>query len=367
MAEHEHPRNGHLTIGGEPVVTLERPVPTDASRPSFVSAQVLPGRGMMTLQIRAHLPGQGETDLLAAPPLERAREILDGEEDFKGNSSYFFGAPILLPFANRIRGALQPDGRTIEAAILGKTVRLLANAGGRKPGAERLTMHGLLLASPFREVRRETTDAEDAVRASFQAGDFAGHWLSATEVTCGIVLRSASFTLEVTARNAGDEPLPMGIGWHPYFALPSGRRTQARLHIPARRRLLVHDYDEVIPTGEVAPVAGTPYDFSAPGGEALGDLFLDDCFVDLERSAGGSVVAEILDPEAGYGVRVTTDAPHLRAIQVFAPQDIGFVAFEPQFNWVDPFGPEWGPGVDTGMAVLAPGESAVYEVRLELS
>ena len=25
---------------------------------------------------------------------------------------------------------------------------------------------------------------------------------------------------------------PMGIGWHPYFALPSGRRDQARLHLP---------------------------------------------------------------------------------------------------------------------------------------
>lgn len=353
-------------IGGEPVVFLERPAPVDASRPAFVSAMVLPGRGMMTLQIRAHLPGRGEADLLAAPPLERAREILDGEEDFKGNSSYFFGAPILLPFANRIRGKLEPDGRTIEAAILGHKVRLLANAGGRKPGAERLAMHGLLLAAPFRPVERETTDAQDALRGRFQAGDFEGHWLSATEVACEIVLRHASFTLTVTARNVGGEPLPMGIGWHPYFALPSGRRSQARLHIPARRRLLVHDYDEVIPTGEVEPVAGTPYDFSMPEGRALGDLFLDDCFVDLERSAEGQVVAEILDPEAGYGMRVTTDAPHLRAIQVYAPQDIGFVALEPQFNWVDPFGPEWGPETDSGMAVLAPGESAVYKVRLEL-
>ena len=359
-------RNEHLTIGGEPVVTLERPAPQDASHPAFVGAQVLPGRGMMTLQIRAHLPGRGATDLLAAPPFERAREILDGEEEHKGNSSFFFGAPVLLPFANRIRGTLQPDGRTIEASILGKTVRLLANAGGRKPGAERLAMHGLLLAAPFREVRRETTDEEDAVRGTFQAGDFEGHWLSATEVTCEVVLRSDSFTLAVTARNVGDEPLPMGIGWHPYFALPSGRRTQARLRIPARRRLLVHDYDEVIPTGEVVPVAGTPYDFSAPEGQALGDLFLDDCFVDLERTAEGRVVAEILDPEAGHGVRIVTDAPHLRAIQVFAPQDIGFVAFEPQLNWVDPFGPEWEPEVDTGMATLAPGESASYRVRLEL-
>lgn len=356
-----------MEISGAPVITLERPAPADPERPVFLEAHVLPGRGLMTLQIRAQIPGRGATDLLAAPPLERAREILDGESrDYKGNPSYFFGAAILLPYANRIRGTLAPDGRTIEAAILGRTVRLPANAGGRKPGAERVAMHGLLLASRVEDLRRETTDAQDAVRASFQAGDFEGHWLSSTEVSFEIALRSESFTLSVTARNVGGEPLPMAIGWHPYFALPSGRRSQARLHVPARRRLLVHDYDEVIPTGEVAPVAGTPYDYSAPGGRALGDLFLDDCFVDLDRTAEGEVVAEILDPEAGYGMRAVTDAPHLRAVQVYAPQDVGFVAVEPQFNWIDPFGAEWGPEVDTGMAILAPGESTVYKVRLEL-
>jgi aldose 1-epimerase len=357
-----------MEIGGAPVITLERPGPADLDRLAFVRAQVLPGRGMMTLQIRAHLPGRGETDLLAAPPLERARELLDGEGgDFKGNSSYLFGAAILLPYANRIRGRLGPDGKTVEASILGRRVRLPANAGGRKPGAERVAMHGLLLAARFEDVRRETTDEQDAVRGSFQAGDFVGHWLSATEVAVEAALRSDSFTLTVTARNVGGEPLPLGIGWHPYFALPSGRRTQARLHVPARRRLLVHDYDEVIPTGEIEEVAGTPYDFSAPGGRPLGDLFLDDCFVDLERSPEGRVVAEILDPEAAYGMRVVTDAPLVRAIQVYAPQDIGFVALEPQYNWVDPFSAVWGPEEDTGMAVLAPEESAVYRVRLELT
>ena len=45
---------------------------------------------------------------------------------------------------------------------------------------------------------------------------FGGRWVSATEVTFENVLRSDSFTLMVTARNASSELLPMGIGWHPY-------------------------------------------------------------------------------------------------------------------------------------------------------
>jgi aldose 1-epimerase len=356
-----------MEISGAPVLTLERPAPGNPDQPAFLSAQVLPGRGLMTLQIRAHVPGRGATDLLAAPPLERAREILDGEAgEYKGNPSYYFGAAVLLPFANRIRGALTPDGKSIEAPILGRTLRLPANAGGRKAGAERCAMHGLLLASRVEDVRRETTGDEDTLRATFPAGGFGGHWPSSTELSFEIGLRSDSFTFSVTARNVGSEVLPMAIGWHPYFALPSGRRAQARLHVPARRRLLVIDYDEVIPTGEVAPVAGTPYDFSMPGGRPLGDLFLDECFVDLERTDEGLVVAGIADPEAGYGVRVVTDAPDLRAVQVYAPPDAGFIALEPQYNWIDPFGAEWEEGTDTGMALLAPGAETRYAVRLEV-
>jgi aldose 1-epimerase len=358
-----------MEIGGAPVITLESPAPPDrpSGHPAFTSARILPGRGMMTLQIQAHLPGRGVTDLLTAPPPERAREILDGASgDFPGNSSYLLGGAILLPYANRIRGKLAPDGRTIEAALPGGSVRLRANAGGRRTGAERYAMHGLLLDSRVVDVRRETTEEADRVLASFAAGDFGQRWPSRTELSFENALRDDSFTLTITATNAGSEPLPMGIGWHPYFALPSGRREQARLHIPARRRALVNDYDEVLPTGELEPVAGTPYDFSSPGGRALGSLFLDDCFVDLDLSARSEVIAEIIDPEGSYGLRVVAVSPPVQAIQVYAPPDRDFVALEPQLNWADPFGAQWGPDVDTGMVMLEPRESVTYSVRLEL-
>jgi galactose mutarotase-like enzyme len=126
----------------------------------------------------------------------------------------------------------------------------------------------------------------------------------------------------------------------------------------------VNDYDEVLPTGEVEAVAGTPHDFSIPGGRPLG-LHLDDCFVDLE-TAGGEVICEVIDPAAAYGLRVAAASPPVRAVQVYAPLDGAFMAVEPQLNWADPFGSQWGPGVDTGMALLAPGESVTYSVRLEL-
>jgi galactose mutarotase-like enzyme len=347
----------------EPVITLQAPAGPDLA---FTRAEVLPGRGMTTLQVRARVPGLGEVDVIASPPLEEARARFDrgSRGPFPGNESYLFGGAVLIPYANRIRGLLSQDGRTIRARIPGGEVALPANAGGR-PGAEQYSMHGLVLDAKVGEIERRTTSEEDAVSGTLHAGDFGGRWLSKAEISFENILRGNSFTVRITVRNAGREILPMGIGWHPYFNVPSLRREQARLYVPARRRTLVNDYDETLPTGEVVSVAGTPYDFSMPGGRAMGDLFLDDCFVDLEAPAG-EVTAEVADPASGYGLRVVAAAPPVRAIQVYAPPDKPFIVVEPQSNWADPFGEQWGPDVDTGMARLAPGESVTYQARLEL-
>ena len=347
-------------------VTLGIPGARDRGQPAFSKAQILPGRGMMTLQITAWLPSRGETDLLF-PSLEEADRILNGDPGgFPGNRSYLVGGAILLPYANRIRGKLSSDGQTILAEALGKTLRLPANASGSRPEAERFAMHGLILAERATLVSRDTTDEWDSVQAKLQAGDFGGRWLSSTEIDFRNVLTPDSFTLTVEARNTGAEPLPMGIGWHPYFAIPSGQRQQARLALPARARTLVNNYDEVLPTGEVQPVAGTPFDFSQPGGRLLENLALDDCFVDLAQAAGDQVVAELIDPAAAYGLRLTAASPPVRAFQVYAPPRERFVALEPQLNWPDPFGPQWATAIDTGMAILQPGQSVAYSVRLEL-
>ncbi len=197
------------------------------------------------------------------------------------------------------------------------------------------------------------------------AGDFGGHWLSRTELRIAVTLQPLALELEVVAANVGTETLPIGFGWHPYFALPSGRREQARVRLPARRRLEVNDYDEVLPTGRVLGVAGTAYDFTSPDGAALGEGYFDDCFVDLEKAPDGSTVCEIMDPAAGYGLRVTSPTPQVNAIQLYAPPDKPFVVLEPVTNWPDPFGAEWGPDAETGMTRLEPGQTTAYRVRVE--
>jgi aldose 1-epimerase len=354
-----------VVIGGEPIVVLQRPAVTDQSKPQFLQATILPGRGMAVLQIKAYLPGKGEIDVLNAPPLPEATQLLNKGDDEFGNEIFKIGGALLLPFANRIRGNLSADGKTITAAVAGKTLTLPANWSGNNPGAEKHSIHGLMRRSRFEHVIVRSGAQDSAVNATLHAGDFDGHWLSDTDVEVQTSLSHESFAMTVTAKNVGSRPLPMGIGWHPYFLLPSGDRQQARLHLPSEMRAVMNNYDDSFTTGRRVSVQDTPYDFSAAGGVALGTQYLDDNYSNLNYGPNKATVSEIIDPAANYGLRLITMSPHITSIQVYAPTNKNFVAIEPQFNLPDPYNRNWG-NIDTGMVLLQPGQSVSWQVRLEL-
>ncbi len=356
-----------IRIGGEPAVILTRPKAVDKTKPSFLEAVILPGNGMNLLQVKAYLPDKGDIDLLDAPDLQGAKDLLENHNDAFGNKSFSMGGAILLPYPNRIRGKLSADGKTIETMIDGKIMSLPANWKGKKPGAEVHAMHGLIMSAHFQDVREHNGPGESSVSALLHGGDFGGHWPSKTDVGVRMILKSDALDVIVTAKNVGDERLPMAISFHPYFRFPSGQRAQSRLHVPADMRTLVNNYDDVFPTGKIVSVKDTPYDFTAPNGAALGPtLYMDDCFTDLKRDPAGNVVIEITDPAAHYGLRLIGMSPQIKAIQVYAPPDKDYVVTEPQFNLADPFNTKtWGKR-NTGMVFLQPGQSVSWHVRLEL-
>jgi galactose mutarotase-like enzyme len=354
-----------VEVGGEKSVHLSQPQPADTSKPQILSADILPGRGMNTFQVTAYIPGKGVVNMLASPALDQASQLMNGTgEDVFGNGSFRAGGAILVPFANRILGKPSADKKWNETTIYGKHVELPANFHGKKPGAPLHAIHGLILNKAFGNIALHSGDDAASVEGTLDAGDFGGHWLSKSNVNIKATLDENGFGFTVTVKNTGTEDEPVGIGWHPYFALPSGHREQARLHIPAKKLVVVNNYDDVFPTGKLVPLSGK-YAFNKPDGLALEKNFYDDCFVDLDKNADGTVTADIIDPEAKYGIHVMGLSPHITAFQAYAPPDQQFVAFEPQFNWGDPFGKEW-KGQDTGMVRLKPGESVTYSVRLQL-
>ncbi|HEV3151997.1 MAG TPA: aldose 1-epimerase [Acidobacteriaceae bacterium] len=355
-------------INGQDVVTLQRKATQNGAAPEFLSATVIPGRGMDLLQITANLPGKGTTNVFFAPPLSEVQTKLSGSDpaDKNGNGSFAYGGAFLVPYPNRIRGKLSDDKQSIITSWHGKTLTLPANFSGKKPGAELHSIHGLILTSKTDDIKVADSADGQTVTGTIHAGDFGGHWLSKTDLDFTIELAGKDVTATITAKNVGDQEEPMSIGWHPYFAIPSGDRTQARLQIPAAMMALVNNYDDVFPTGKLVPVKGTKYDFNAPEGKPLDNMFLDDNFSKLTRT-DGAVDVQLTDPAASYGMHVLGASPEIKTVQVYAPTDPGknFVAIEEQFNFGDPFGKQWH-GTDTGMVTLKPGASVTWKVKLEL-
>jgi galactose mutarotase-like enzyme len=157
----------------------------------------------------------------------------------------------------------------------------------------------------------------------------------------------------------------MAIAWHPYFNLPSGDRTQARVQIPGTTVAELDNYDNVFPTGKLLPVAGTKYDMSYVSGTALGTNFYDDNWNHLVWGAGKTATVRVLDPAAHYGIDIEGLSPEIKTIQMYAPPNKNFVAIEHQYNFANPFGKEWD-GIDTGMVTLKPGQRTKWQVRLHL-
>ncbi len=354
------PMTKAVDVGGQPAIALKRGKTGNGLQ--FLGADILPGRGMNVYQIRAFVPGKGEVNVLTAPPLAEAPTLMNGgADDMIGNKSFSVGGAILVPYANRITGDLSKDGQTVKTDMMGKVYDLPANWHGKNAGAPKYAMHGLILDAKLTDV----THDENSASAVYHAGNFGGHWPGSTDLKFNVQVEKDSFTLTVKATNLSNELVPIGIGWHPYFALPSGDRTQARLQVPARSRGIVNNYDDVLPTGKKVSVTDTPYDFSKPGGQALGKLFMDDTFIDLTKDASEATVATIADPAAKYGVRITAPGPDIHAIQIYAPPDKHFVVLEPQFNFAEPFSKIWN-GAETGMQLLQPNQSVTYIVKLEL-
>ncbi len=354
-----------LKIGGESVVTLSRKATSSGSKPEFLSVTLLPGRAMNMFQVTAAIPGKGEIPLLHSPSIEDAAARLTGTgPDELGNLSFSLGGAFLVPYPNRIFGEPSADGKSIVTQWRGHTLALPANFPSKRPGGPVAAIHGLINKTAVEDLRTENTADGQTASGVIHAGNFDGHWISDTDLNMTIALTGDAVEATITAKNVGKEPAPISIGWHPYFNIPSGRRAQARVHIPASMMATVNNYGDAFPAGQLKPVKGTEYDYNAPDGVALDDHFLDDNFSHLQRTKGSADV-KLIDPESSYGLTVSALSPEIKTVQVYSPTNTSFVAIEDQFNYVDPFGKQW-KGMDTGMVTLRPGQSVTWKVRLEL-
>jgi aldose 1-epimerase len=342
--------------GGQDAIVLQRIRLEGQAVPEFLTATVLPGLGMNVLQITAYLPHKGEVSLLASPTLDEVTRLPTGS---------LSGGTFEAPWASRISGTRSADGRNLMTEWREHAITL--PIAQKMRSGEAIALGGLLMSRGAITANTSVMPDGGEAQATFDSGNFDGHWVSQTQITTSVQLSSRAMEIKMVARNVGDQPEPMGIGWHPRFAILSGDRRQASLRIPNAMRAEVQDRKSGLPNGKLLPVVGTDYDFTARNGRQLGELSLDDSFVHLRPALLDSgPIAELRDPASNYGLRITAITPTIKAMRIYAPATERFVSIEPQFNYDDPFGSEWPKNEDTGMVVLQPGQSVQWQVRLEI-
>ena len=348
--------------GGQDAIRLSRSPSQIGRDPEFVSATLLPGRGMNVYQITALIPGHGEVSLLASPALADAASIFSGQDqDANGSASTTVGGALLLPWARRLSGTPAATPNLLQTQWQGQRLTFPAAA----PGST-FSTDGLMLNLGASEVKTGVLPDGQSAQAIFHAGSFSGSLPSTIDVTVQVELSAHTLNLTVTASNTGKEPVPFGIGWQPLFAVPSGDRANALLVIPSGSVIEKSDRTG-LPTGRTLQIDGGALDLSHARGTPLPSN-LDQTYTKLQSSlVADGPVAEIRDKAYNVTLREIPMTSNIIALHVLAPAGKPWVSIGPDTNVDDPLGPEWAGSSNSGIATLAPGTSMQWKVRLEIA
>ncbi|MGH6932710.1 MAG: aldose 1-epimerase [Dongiaceae bacterium] len=161
-------------------------------------------------------------------------------------------------------------------------------------------------------------------------------------------LRPERMSIRMSVTNEGREPMPAGLGPHPYFV----RTPTARL-TAAADRIWLNDR-ELLPTELVAP----PPEYDLRGGIHPVRIGMDHCFAAWNRRA------TIDWPEWHARLEMIAEAP-LDFLVVYTPPDTDHFCVEPVSNITDAFNLTAAGRIDTGMRVLQPGETLTAVAHFE--
>lgn len=121
-------------------------------------------------------------------------------------------------------------------------------------------------------------------------------------------------TLVLTWEARADRPTPVNLSNHVYWNLRGAGTGDITDHlVTLHAESYLPSDSELIPTGEITNVAGTPYDFRAekPIGRDIGKAGggYDSCFVLGAAVDGWRKVAKVRDPSSGRGMEVFATQP----------------------------------------------------------
>lgn len=220
----------------------------------------------------------------------------------------FLGASV-GPVANRIGNA--------EFTLDGETFRTPANDNGKN------TLHGGFkgIDNIYWNVK---SVSDSAISFSFVHPDLEEGFPGNLSVDVTYALSGPDFTVSFTATT--DKPTPVNLTHHPFFCLRGQGVDTVEPYVMWIKASHYIPIDSLsIPTGEIAPVEGTPFDFREPHtiGERIGEDNIQlanargyDHNWCLDKDTDGvESVCYVWDPVSGRCIEVLTDQ---KGLQVYS-------------------------------------------------
>jgi len=253
-------------------------------------------------------------------------------EAFKGRPA-LSGIPFVGPWANRLdEQAFYANGKRYAFDMD------LGNVRGAIP------IHGFLSTTDQWQVVEVKADAKSAWVTSKLEFFKQPIWMKQFPFahTIQITHRLQDGVLEVLTKitNMSAEPMPVAVGFHPYYKLTDSTREEWTISVGARKHWKLAATK--IPTGETEPIENF---FTNPQAAALKEYDLDDVFSDLVRDAQGR--AHMLVKGKHQQLEIVL-GPNWRSIVIWSPNptatgrsgqggqsDPNFIAFEPMAGITD--------------------------------
>lgn len=238
----------------------------------------------------------------------------------------------LVPYSNRIADA--------RFSFAGRTYQLARNFGD-EPHA----IHGVGWTSRW-EVAEASPRAARLALYHSALGAAARGWPFPFTAELDFTLTPASLSIRIAMTNRHDQPAPAGLGLHPFFP----RTALATLRYKADG--VWRNGADHLPSAHVA----VPPEWSHDPPRRVGSANLDNQFT------GWDGEAEITLAPSPITVRMRASEPFRRLV-VFVPDGKPFFAAEPISHRTDAI---HHLDEDTGLRVLAPGETFGGEIRFLL-
>jgi len=246
------------------------------------------------------------------------------------------GIPLLAPWANRL------DADAYWAN--GKRYLLNPDAVEIRRDPNGLPIHGLLLFASAWQVTALIAGEHGAGVTSclefWKHPEWMGQFPFAHSIEITHRLYGGVLEVRTTIENHSMDPMPLIIGFHPWYQIPEVPRDRWKVHLPVREHYLLSP--KLIPTGETNPV-----DFPDP--TPLAGRQFDDVFGGVDPNREFSLEADGRKVSVRFG-------PKFPIAIVYAPQTRDVVCFEPMTGLTNGFNLAH-QGLFKNLQSIPPGES----------